>query len=302
LTQCFADAELLSRPIAGLKPEQLVEDEQSKSEDTTEIPNPEIPVSPTETPTTNPPAEITTPTPEPGQAQAEESNIPEQAEKDETVPITDDEVKEQVLGDSNGDLGDAMEDAEKEGKAERKEEQAEEMKQESNTLEEDKTQAVEQDGTKEETDEVKTENTGEKRKRDDEDEKMDIEVEGQAKKARVDEDVEMSSGMTLLPHVHTMDTISLTTPNCFYLSLEPKEEQPVSDPFESISNPLEHAQHPPTTALFIDNFKRPVDLVELRELLESHGELDETVIERGIWLSGVKSHLYVAVSRPHNIK
>lgn len=86
-----------------------------------------------------------------------------------------------------------------------------------------------------------------------------------------------------------------------YIDLERPSTEPMNkprDPFDDISNPLAHARHPPTRALYIDNFRRPLDLAALRELLEEQGELDDAEVKTGLWVSGVKSHIYVVVSPP----
>jgi hypothetical protein len=35
----------------------------------------------------------------------------------------------------------------------------------------------------------------------------------------------------------------------------------------------------------------------LKDLLEENGELDDSEISGGVWVSGVKSHVYAVVSR-----
>jgi hypothetical protein len=72
---------------------------------------------------------------------------------------------------------------------------------------------------------------------------------------------------------------------------------PVRDPFEDIPNPLPHTQHPPTKAIYIDNLRRPLDMPGLKDLLEENGELDDSEVSGGVWVSGVKSHVYAVVSR-----
>ena len=64
-------------------------------------------------------------------------------------------------------------------------------------------------------------------------------------------------------------------------------------------NPLRHARHQPTRAIYIDNLRRPLDVGELKDLLLEHGELDEEAggVKGGMWVSGVKSHVYAVVSQ-----
>lgn len=66
-------------------------------------------------------------------------------------------------------------------------------------------------------------------------------------------------------------------------------------------NPLPHAAYPRSRALYIDNLKRPLDMVELEELLNQFGPLeksDHVGLENGFWVSGVKSHVYCIASIP----
>lgn len=89
-------------------------------------------------------------------------------------------MKEQVLGDTDGDLGDAMKEAEEEGKQERKAEEAQDVDEQKD--EEGITEQTNVVNGETQLQGVKEVEAGNKRKRDDGDDSM--EVEESAKKAR----------------------------------------------------------------------------------------------------------------------
>lgn len=222
----------------------------------------------------------------------EESKAVEAAKEDDSIPVTKDEKDEQILGDADGDLGEEMEKAEEAGRAER-EAKEKENQAEGGAMDVDEDVAeqpvAEKSNSKgEDKQGAGAPAAGEKRKRDE-----DYEGEGTAeKKARIDDDgdVKMDDApqagvfpLRIIPYSRIRWLITV------FNSL------PI-DSFDSIDSPLPHALHPPTRALYIDNFRRPLDVAELRELLEGHGTLESTIGNDGIWVSGVKSHVYCIVS------
>jgi hypothetical protein len=238
------------------------------------------------------------------------------AEEDDSVPIGDAEMKEQVLGDTDGDLGDAMKEAEEEGKQERKANEAQGVDEHKD--EEGITEQTNVENGETPLQGVKQVEAGNKRKRDDGDDSM--EVEENAKKARTgDAEMQVNSrtedGKSRTSWVHRTFRWRYWSSNLFFASYseattapesapEPTSDPapttapvPARDPFEDIPNPLPHAQHPPTKAIYIDNLRRPLDMPGLKDLLEENGELDDSEVSGGIWVSGVKSHVYAVVSR-----
>ena len=229
----------------------------------------------------------------------------EAAKEDDSIPVDDEEIKEQVLGDTDGDLGEAMEQAAEQGKEQRRAEEegnGGEMGEGSGVVgNKDQRGVGEDQASLVNTGEAEAE-VGDKRKREDGDSSMD--VEESAKKARTGEgemqmDVRTEDGEAAHIGKPTVLSCSLIPYESACLALvTDTPSAPSRDPVEDAPNPLPHAQHPPTKALYIDNFRRPLDVPALKELLEDQGELDSTEVSGGVWISGVKSHVYAMVSRP----
>ncbi len=177
---------------------------------------------------------------------------------DPLIPVELEERQEVVMGDVGGDLGEKMEAAAEEGKKERIEDE----------------RKVEVMGMQ--VDNVRDLVNGEKRKRDD------------------DEDMEGALQANVRWKIDVANAVNLST--------EPNEKKLRSEVTPSTSSAtipssISHVVHPPTRSLYISNLRRPLQQPELKELLESYGDLDEEYQAGGLWVDNVKSHCYCTVSR-----